>query len=258
MIVEAQISNHKIMDASVNLKCSNEGCSYTADGDTHELLLSRPCKGKLLRNLKDYINFIIDFVLVVPFLPQPASTSKTILIDADTVRFYASFIHSSARVNVDDLTIQFGAGSSGEELLRVPIAVHGELLPQAMIRITVGVNPTASNHDPRIGITDGVHYNQFYLSDDPRFGSTPNPCQIAAAHGTHNGRTASQGNLAAGTCVLLFDPIHNFGTCSTNTGFATAGKFSNHVDPSKGLSLVLNRDSPGEQYTFHYFLVEFL
>ena len=57
---------------------------------------------------------------------------------------------------------------------------------------------------------------------------------------------------------MVFDPIHNFGTCSTNNGFSTNGKFSNHVDPSKGLSLVVHRDHAEEEYNFHYFLVEFL
>ena len=185
------------------------------------------------------------------------STSKTILIDADTVRFYASFIHSSARVNVDDFTIQFGAGSSGEELLRVPIAVHGELLPQAMIRITVGMNPPATDNDPRVGISNGVNRNQFKLVEVASLAiNNLNPCYIVG--GTHNGRSAPHGNIVAGTYVMIFDPVHNFGQHTTNTGFATAGKFNAHVDPSKGLSLVLNRDSPGEQYTFHYFLVEFL
>ena len=255
MIVEAQISNHKIMDASVNLKCSNEDCSFTADGDTHELLPSRPCKGKLLRNLKDYIIFIIDFVLVVLFLPQPVSTSKTILIDADTVRFYASFIDSS--VSIDDLTITFGAGTANEELLRVPIAAPGELLPQAMIRITVGMNPPVADNDPRVGISDGVNRNQFYLvADASSTTRVLNPCFIAG--GTHNGRSGPHGNIVAGTYVMIIDPIHKFGTCSTNNGFASAGKFSAHVDPSKGLSLVVHRHDDYEEYTFHYFLVEFL
>ena len=181
--------------------------------------------------------------------------SKTILIGPATVKFYASFIHSSA--TIDDLTIQFGAGSSGEELLRVPIAAPGELLPQAMIRITVGMNPPVADNDPRVGISDGVNNNQYYLVEDASLTTTVlNPCEIA--DGTHNGRSAPHGNIVAGTYIMIFDPIHNFGSCSTNNGFSTNGKFSNHVDPSKGLSLVLNRDNAAEEYTFHYFLVEFL
>ena len=170
------------------------------------------------------------------------------------MKFYASFIHSS--VSIDDLTIQFRTGNVYEELLRVPIAAPGELLPQAMIRITVGMNPPEGDSDPTVGISDGVNMNQFYLVEDGTSTSNVNPCGIVS--GTKNGRSAPHGDPVAGTYVILFDPIHNFGSCSTNTGFATAGKFSNHVDPSKGLSLVLNRNDAIEQYTFHYFLVEFL
>ena len=188
------------------------------------------------------------------------STSKTILIDADTVRFYASFIHSSARVNVDDLTIQFGAGSSGEELLRVPIAAHGELLPQAMIRITVGMNPPNADNDPMVGISDGVYINEFILVETASSTTTNvNPCELqGGGGGTIDGRSGPHGNIIAGTYVMVFDPIHNFGSCSTNNGFSTAAKFNNHVDASKGLSLVVHRDGSPEEYTFHYFLVEFL
>ena len=191
------------------------------------------------------------------------STSKTILIDADTVRFYASFIDSSAIVDVDDLTIQFGTGIQYEELLRVPIAAPGELLPQAMIRITVGMNPPVADNDPRVGISDGENVNRFALVENAlSTTSSVNPCELHSDNGigggTFNGRNAPHGNIVAGTYVMIFDPVHNFGTCSTNNGFATAAKFNSNVDASKGLSLVVYRDEAREQYTFHYFLVEFL
>ena len=138
----------------------------------------------------------------------------------------------------------------------MPIAAPGELNPQAMIRITVGMNPPAADNDPRVGITDGANRNQFGLVDEGASTSNLNPCYIVA--GSHNGRNAPLGNPVAGVYVMLYDPIHRFGTCSTNNGFATAGKFGKYVDPSKGLSLVVHRDNAAERYTFHYFLVEFL
>ena len=185
---------------------------------------------------------------------QPLTTSKTILIEPDTVRFYASFIDSS--VSITATTIEFGSGSGGEELLRVPIAVPGELNPQAMIRITVGMNPPVADNDPIVGITDGVSRNQFALVEDGASSGNLNPCEILG--GSHNGRSAPHGDPVAGTYVMLYDPIHRFGSCSTNNGFATAGKFSDSVDASKELSLVVHRDGSPEQYVFHYFLVEFL
>ena len=185
---------------------------------------------------------------------QPLPTSKTILVEPDTVKFYASFIHSSATIT--DTTIQFGAGATFEEILRVPIAAPGELIPQAIIRITVGMNPPVADNDPTVGITDGINRNQYQLVNDGRSTISLNPCSLRA--GTQNGRSAPHGDPVAGTYVMLYDPIHRFGSCSTNTGFSTAGQFNDVVDASKGLSLVVNRNNAPEQYTFHYFLVEFL
>ena len=172
------------------------------------------------------------------------------------MKYYASFIHSSATIN--DLTIHFGAGSHRQELLRVPIAAPGELTPQSLIRITVGMNPPATDNDPTVGITDGTNRNQFQLIEDGRTSNTGhlNPCDVVG--GSENGRSAPRGNPIAGGYTLLFDPLHRFGSCTANNGFTTDGKFNSQVDASKGLSLVVHRDSPSEQYYFHYFLIEFL
>ena len=187
---------------------------------------------------------------------QPISSSKTILISPYTIKYYASFIHSSATIN--DLTIQFSSGTQGEELLRVPIAAPGELPPQSLIRITVGTNPPAADNDPEVGITDGVNNNQFYLVEEGRSlsGNNYNPCRIK--DGSQNANSGPLNSPAAGGHTLLFDPAHQFGSCMTNNGFAANGKFNNRVDASKGLSLVVHRNHAGEQYVFHYFLIEFL
>ena len=185
---------------------------------------------------------------------QPVSSSKTILITPDTVKFYASFIDSSVTVN--DLTIQFATGAANEELLRVQIAAPGELTSQSLIRISVGMNPpTGVDNDPKVGITDGVNRNQFRLIDDTR-SITVAPCSIF--NGVHNGRSGPAGNPVAGEYTLLFDPVHRFGSCTANNGFNADGRFNSQVDASKGLSLVVHRNHANEQYVFHYFLIEFL
>ena len=106
---------------------------------------------------------IIDIV-VINFFLQPIASSKTIIISPYTIKYYASFIHSSATINDLQLIIQFSSGTQEEELLRVPIAAPGELPPQSLIRITVGTNPPVAENDPEVGITDGVNNNQFYLA----------------------------------------------------------------------------------------------
>ena len=166
------------------------------------------------------------------------------------------FIHSSATIN--DLTLYFSTGSSNQELLRVPIVAPGELTPQSLIRITVGMNPPATDNDPTVGITDGINRNQFQLIEDARASlstSHINPCDVA--NGVQNGRSAPAGNPVAAGYTLLFDPLHRFGSYTANNGFTTDGRFNSQVDASKGLSLVVHRDGGSEQYYFHYFLIEF-
>lgn len=190
-------------------------------------------------------------------LQQPFSTPKSILISPDTVRYYASFIHSTASIN--NLTIQFsGTGGIGhEELLCIPLTTAGELTPQSLIRITVGTNPPAADNDPKVGISDGINSNQFLLIEDASSSTIiANPCDVV--NGLQTGRSGPVGSPVAGGYTLLFDPAHQFGSCMSNNGFATNGRFNSRVDASKGLSLVVHRDDPTEQYVFHYFLIEFL
>ena len=154
------------------------------------------------------------------------------------------------------MTIQFSSGTLNEELLHVPIAAPGELTPQSLIRITVGTNPPAADNDPKVGITDGVNSNQFSLIERGTSLTNHNPCNIV--DGVQNGQNGPLGAPVAGGYTLLFDPLHQFGSCTANNGFTTNGRFNNQVDVSKGLSLVVHRDDANEQYVFHYFMIEFL
>ena len=101
---------------------------------------------------------------------------KSILISPDTVKFYASFLHSSATINA--LYIHFPAGHVSQELLRVPLAAPGELDKRQLIRITVGTNPPATDNDPLIGITDGSNRNQFLIIQHGSTSSNFNVCYI--------------------------------------------------------------------------------
>ena len=145
-----------------------------------------------------------------------------------------------------------------EELLRVPLIAPGDFSPETMIRITIAMNPPSGDNDPLLGITDGANRNQFWLVENgtPSTTNQLNPCEII--NGTFNGRRAPAGNPVAGVYVLLFDPMHRYGSCSTNNGFATNGKFNNQLNGYNGLSVVLHRNNANEQYTFHYFLIELL
>ena len=197
----------------------------------------------------------MTYFVIIFFSLQPIGSSKSLLITPDSLLFHATFVDST--VSLTSLTIQFSAGTAGEELFRVPIAKPGELHPNAVIRITVGMNPPAADNDPAVGISDGIARNQFFLVEQASSStSSVNPCDVS--NGIQNGRSAPAGDPVAGGYTLIFEPFHRFGSCTSNNGFATDGKFNSQIDLTKELNLVVNRDNSAENYVFHYFLVEFL
>ena len=188
---------------------------------------------------------------------QPLPSTKTILISPDTVKDYASFIHSSA--NITDHSIEFrGTGKYYEpqSLLRVPItaAPLEPLPPQSLIRVTASLDlSSVGDNDPTIGITDGIKRNEYYLI----FSIVGlNPCTVI--DGTRKENNGSTNTTIPGGYTLLFDPLHQFGSCMTNDGITTSGRFNTRVNTSKRLSLMVSRIASDQNLIFNYFLVEFL
>ena len=69
----------------------------------------------------------------------------------------------------------------------MPLAASGELTP---------------DNDPRVGISDGVNCNQYWLVEHgTELSSNLNPCEIF--EGSHDARTAPLGNPVAGVYVLI-------------------------------------------------------
>ena len=116
-----------------------------------------------------------------------------------------------------------------------------------------------SDNDIIVGITDGSISNQFYISD-PSTNSVCGPSSNAG--GTHEGNTASEGSLYyPGQVTLLLQPFFKYGACYTahDGGFVNVARFNSELDPTKGLSLVVQRDNEAvEQYRIYYFIVEIL
>ena len=186
---------------------------------------------------------------------QPFPSSKTILISPDTIKYYASFIHSSA--NITDHSIEFrGTGKEYEPqmLLRVPITAPLEPLPsQSLIRITVSLDPSdVGDNDPTIGITDGSKRNEFYL-----IFSIVGLELCTLIDGTREENRNTNVTIPGGY-TLLFDLTHQFGSCMTNNGIATSGRFNTQINTSKRLSLVVSRIASDQDLIFNYFLIEFL
>ena len=186
---------------------------------------------------------------------QPLTTTRGLLITADNVRHHATFIHSS--VTVEKRLIHFSSGTQREELLRVPLAELGEIKPHSSIRIVVAIKPRASSidSDPYVGITDGSKTNTFVLRDPGNFANLA-PCQ--ANNAEEDSTRIPTNSQQASVYVLQFDPFHQYGACTTANinGYVNTATFSNNLDLTKKLSLVVNREEAAEEYDFLYFSVE--
>ena len=202
----------------------------------------------------EFINKVCVTSARISFQPTLNTKSQRIFITPNNVRYLANFIDSSA--TIDSRSIRFSRGTANEKLLQVPIAAAGELDPRASIRVTVGLTPVIGDSDPRVGISDGVNVNKFIIRDTGNYGSTA-PCGID--DGSHEDRRVTTRRVPS-QFTFLFTPFYKYGACSSaqDGGYLNVGTFNNQVDPTTGLSLVIQRTDAGEQYKFRYFLVEIL
>ena len=184
------------------------------------------------------------------------ATKRSIFISPNNVRSLASFIDSSAII--DSTTIRFGTGSDYEDLLRVPLTVPGEMAQHSVIRITVGTHPPEADNDPGIGISDGSNSNEFYIVHDGSSTSHYRPC-YTWKNGEMEGKSeVAYSDPGHGKFTIIFDPKNHFGTCASNNGYEISATFDKQIDINKALDFVVTRDNAGEEYVFHYFMVEFL
>ncbi len=190
--------------------------------------------------------------------PLSLSRSQTLFIAPDNFQSLAMDVDDS--FIVEERAIKFGTGTSQEILFEVPL---GFIDPHATIRVTVGLDDAApsapnSDHDPIIGLTDGSSVNEFTIVDVGNFHHY-NPCGPLAASSQDDNRVTERTH-ASGQATLIFRPIHKFGSCylPIDGGYINTGTFSAQLDSSRALSLRVRRSDSGEQYRFHYFLVEVL
>ena len=190
------------------------------------------------------------FSLFQPTFNTKLWSSRSILITPGNVRYLTNVIHSSATINSQ--SICFTTGTANEKLLQVPIAAAGELDAHTSIRVTVGLTPVIGDSDPRIGISDGVNVNRFFIADTGNYGDTA-PCSID--EGSHENELVTTHRVTP-QFTFLFSPFYKYGACSSaqDGGYLNVGTFNKQVDPTNGLSLVIQRSNALEQYQFNYFL----
>ena len=160
-------------------------------------------------------------------------------------------------VNIDDRVIHVTAGTYTESLITVPLADDEELDTDVIVRVTVGLDSelVTTDNDIRVGISDGLISNQFYITDT----STNHVCYPNG--GSHESNTASEGrSYYPGQVTMIFQPFYKYDSCYAghDGGHVNVGTFSSTVDPTKGLYLHVNHDNSNEQYRIYYFIIEFL
>ena len=141
----------------------------------------------------------------------------------------------------------------------MPLAGPGELDPQSTIRVTVGLKPHSQpvDSDNYIAITDGTNSNYFIIVDSLNY---PNFRACFHIDGSYENDIVPSGTRQASQYVLLFEPFHRYGACSSAQlgGYVNPGHFNSQLDVSKGISLVVKRDAAAETYNYYYFMVEII
>ena len=112
----------------------------------------------------------------------------------------------------------------------------------------------ANDYDPRIGISDGTHFNGFAVGD---------PAYTTPIDG-ESGRVFSNQVIAGnqvnaprypGEIKMQFKPSDNWGSAYDNA-YTTIGNYQNSLDLTKGLYLEMYRDHVPEKYHIRYITVD--
>ena len=98
--------------------------------------------------------------------------------------------------------------------------------------------------------------NRFRIVDTGNYASDP-PCHVL--EGSHENNRVTTRRVSS-QFTFLFSPFYKYGACSSaqDGGYLNVGTFNKQVDPTNGLSLVIQRSNALEQYQFNYFLIEIL
>ena len=173
-----------------------------------------------------------------------------LLLTPRNIEYYATSLHTGA--DTQGRAIHFFSSGS-LSLLEVPI---GEIDPQGTVVITVGLNSTHPNTagvdaDHIVGISDGTNKNIFEMREEINV-----PCRPRG--GSHDNPSVAAGTPFSSSYKLTFTPFNKFGFCESAQvgGYINTATFSAQIDITKPLFLIVERERTGEEFYYHYFLVE--
>ena len=157
-------------------------------------------------------------------------------------------------------------GVANQRALQIPLVAPNILTSIDSVTVTVTVAldvslASSNDHDPTIGISDGLSFIGFYMPD--RYAS---PCWIR--DGDSSTAVLSVINSIYGPTVISkrytsevkiqLKPAEQWGSCHTehDGGYSHAGSYRHLLDPSKGLYLEIYRGSTSEKYRIKYIVVD--
>ena len=180
---------------------------------------------------------------------------RGLVITADNVRQYASFIHSS--VSIRDRLIHVGRGNPNVAFLKFNL---GKIRPDTTIKVTIALKPRPPNvdSDPVFELSDGTKYNRFTIVDPTNF-HNHSPC--FARRASQDNTLVPAGTKQGSIYQMIFGPDKGYGACTAGyqNGYINSARFTDKLDLNKEISVVMRKDDDfPEEYNFHYFIIEVL
>ena len=128
--------------------------------------------------------------------------------------------------------------------------------------VAVDVSYASSNdHDPAIGISDGISFNGARIND-----RTSTPCKIVERESSTTILTninSIGGPTVTSQCYsseikIQLKPAEQWGSCHTehDGGYTNVGNYQHLLDPSRGLRLEIYHNNVDEKYYMKYTVVD--
>ena len=159
--------------------------------------------------------------------------------------------HLSDTVDIRDHVIYFGPGTSDELLMRIPLS--WKIGPRSTIVITLGIDNEYSNPMLRVGVTDNIASNYFYITDKNDYHTWP-PCFPEAGNREDRVLPCAEIPSIFKFTLLLED---KYGYCETaqNGGYFNGAEYSKHLDANRDLFLQLLRLNYDYTYYIRYITI---
>ena len=156
------------------------------------------------------------------------------------------------------LEISPTTGEMFQRALEIQLIAPDTLTSVDCISVTVifafDVTLAANDHDPRIGISDGTHFNGFVINDPASTQPVDADSGMILNNRVNAGDRITSSQYPS-EIKMQFKPSDKWGSVYDNV-YTTIGNYQNSLDISKGLYLEMYRDHAPEKYHIRYIVVD--